>query len=229
MYYNYKHTFSIVLLGLVNADYKFLYVDVGCNGRAADGGVFSHSSLFRALKGNALNIPGSAPLQGDPTKQLPYVMVADDAFPLRKDLMKPYCKRQLSREERVFNYRLSRARRVVENAFGILANRFRVLLNPIVLSPEKVEIIVLCACSLHNFLRSHKTAKAVYVPPGFADSENPSTSEIVPGRWRTLVNLPKAALPKTTNHVYSAKEHRDLLCDYFSSEEGSVEWQNGIV
>ena len=223
MYHNYKHTFSIVLLGLVDADYKFLYVDVGCNGRSADGGVFANSTLFHALNMKMLNIPGPAPLASNVSRELPYVMVADDAFPLRNDLMKPYSKRHLSRDERVFNYRLSRARRVVENAFGILANRFRVLLNPIALSPEKVEIIVLCACALHNFLRS------VYVPPGFVDSEDPSTSEVVPGKWRTMTNLQKASLPKTTNQLYSAKEQRDFLRDHFSSKEGSVHWQYSIV
>uniref|UniRef100_A0A1X7TMW9 DDE Tnp4 domain-containing protein n=1 Tax=Amphimedon queenslandica TaxID=400682 RepID=A0A1X7TMW9_AMPQE len=39
-YYNYKQRFSIVLLAVVDADDKFLYVDIGCNERASDGGVF---------------------------------------------------------------------------------------------------------------------------------------------------------------------------------------------
>ena len=49
---------------------------------------------------------------------LPYVMVANDALPLRRDLMKLYPFRNLSHEKRVFIYRLSRARRVLENVFG---------------------------------------------------------------------------------------------------------------
>ena len=51
---------------------------------------------------------------------LPYVIVADDAFPLKPHLMIPYSFLSLSKENRVFNYRLSRARRISENAFGIL-------------------------------------------------------------------------------------------------------------
>lgn len=70
------------------------------------------------------------------------------------NLMKLYSQiNTLSYEERVFNYRLSRARRVVENAFGIIANRFRVLLNPIATKLKTVDDIILACCALYNFLR----------------------------------------------------------------------------
>ncbi|KAG8226566.1 hypothetical protein J437_LFUL004738 [Ladona fulva] len=135
---------SIVLLAVADALCRFIYDDVGVNGRVSDGGVFP-------IARNTLNFPPNKKL---PNRQaeVPYVFVADDAFPLTPHILKPYPNRDLTEEKRNFNYRLSRARRTVENAFGILSNRFRVFQTKINLSPEKVETIVLAAVALHNFL-----------------------------------------------------------------------------
>lgn len=71
----------------------------------------------------------------DDDKDILYFPVRDGEFQLRTCIMKTYGPRGLTNEERVFNYRLSRARRVVENAFGIIAHRWRCLLNAIQLEP----------------------------------------------------------------------------------------------
>jgi len=102
--------------------------------------VFRESLLGIKLKENNLNLPQPSYLLGF-NFRMPYVIVGDDAFPLHINLMKPYPERGLTQNRRIFNYRLSRARRVSENAFGILANRFIVHLNPIALTVEKVEIV----------------------------------------------------------------------------------------
>ncbi|XP_064639806.1 uncharacterized protein LOC135495272 [Lineus longissimus] len=87
-YFNYKGTYSIVLLALVDADYKFTYVDVGQNGRASDGGVYKTSTLAKALETGELNITSKCQLPGT-DKLVPYVFVGDDAFPLNNGMMKP--------------------------------------------------------------------------------------------------------------------------------------------
>lgn len=128
LYFNYKGTFSVVLLALVDANYKFVCIDIGSYGRNSDGGIFAHSSLGRALSAEQLKLPPDSPLPG--AEQLgpaPFVMVGDEAFPLQTHLLRPFPGRHCPPDQKAFNYRLSRARRIVENAFGILAVRWSLL------------------------------------------------------------------------------------------------------
>ncbi|PIO25773.1 hypothetical protein AB205_0113670 [Aquarana catesbeiana] len=72
--------------------------------------------------------------------------------------MRPFPMRNLTPEQRIYNYRLSRARRVVENAFGILSSRFRLFLKAINLAEYKLNHVVLCCCILHNYLRRNASS-----------------------------------------------------------------------
>lgn len=85
-------------------------------------------------------------------------MVGDDAFQLKSYLLKPYSfKSTLTMEEEEhYNERQSRARRVVENAFGHLNSRLGVLGKAIQLRPDQAEKIVMAAVLLHNFLIEEK-------------------------------------------------------------------------
>ena len=112
-------------------------------------------------------MPALAPLPGTDII-LPHVIVADDAFPLRKNIMKPFSTRNQPAPNRIFNYYLSRARRVVENAFGAFEPGLSHLQKAHLIKSKKVETIVLATCVLHNFLLSKSS---VYAPPGFFDSE----------------------------------------------------------
>lgn len=82
-FYNYKHTFFIVLMALVDSNYRFLYLDVGCNGRKSDWGVFGGWMLTAGCTGEQ-NIQHPTPL----SEQLAsYCIVADEAFPLKDYLL----------------------------------------------------------------------------------------------------------------------------------------------
>lgn len=108
--------------------------------------------------------------------------------------MKPYPNNSLSTEQRIFNYRLSRVQRVMENAFGILANCFQVLLADLnIKDSAKVEDIVLACCALHNFLQVE--SGDLYVA-GIADQEGPDQLT-VPRRWRRDPDLQQASFPPT--------------------------------
>ena len=154
-YFNYKGYFSVVLLALVDADYKFLWVNVESSGSSSDAQIFNRSKLKRRIENGTLGIPPPEPL-GPGGPDMHYFLLGDDAFALMPWLMKPYSRCQLTREERIANYRISRVRRVVENSFGILVKSFRVLLTTMEQKPKVVRDIVLTCVVLHNMLRSHR-------------------------------------------------------------------------
>ena len=95
--------------------------------------------------------------------------------------MKPYGRRLLTREERIANYRILRGRRVVENAFGILVSRFRVILTTIELPPESVREVVLTCVVLHNILRSQYQGQHGGQEPGDDDDDVPGDCRLIGG------------------------------------------------
>lgn len=225
-FHNYKGRFSILMMAVVDANYKFLYVSVGAQGRIADAGLFAHSDFRQALDQGLLNIPPPQPLPNSEAV-IPFTFLGDDAYPLRADLMKPYSHRHMDHQERIFNYRLSRARRVVENAFGILANRWRLFRTTIPLHPDNVGKITLAAVCLHNFL-SERHSDA-YTPPGLADREY-EDHRLMEGEWRKE----EPALQswhggKARNFSLQVRQQRDALKEYFVSPAGLVPWQETFV
>ena len=169
-YFNYKGYVSLVLLALVDAEYKFLWVNVGASDLSSDAQIFNRSKLKRRIENGTLGLPPLEPL-GPGGPDLHYFLLGDDAFVLMPWLVKPYSRRQLTREERIANYRISRGRRVVENAFAVLASRFRVLLTTMDQRPKVVRDIVLTCVVLHNMLRNHQGGAAR--PPTPADNIQP--------------------------------------------------------
>nr|CAI5842908.1 unnamed protein product [Callosobruchus analis] len=198
----------MVLMAIVDAKYRFLLADFGTNGRIYDGGVLQNTKFFEKLQNKTLKLPTSETLKNS-TRCLPYVFVADDAFPLRVDMLKPYRQTDLnSRERKIFNYRLSRARSIVENAFGILASRFQIYHIAINVQSENIEKIVMSACVLHNFLIEH----------------TPSSY----GYYTTDSNMENLQRRHQGNIMSDAKNVRIEFSNYFVNE-GKVPWQDYFI
>jgi len=212
-FFNYKGTYSLVLLAVVDAQRCFRVIDVGGYGRSSDGGTLANSAFGQALQSGTLDLPSDLPLPGaDQRGTQPHVFVADEAFPLRRNLMRPYPGRILPREKRIFNYRLSRARLVVENAFGILSSQWRMYRRAMEVKPEVAEMCVKATCVLHNFLRRSEEATAV--------RGNVPVVEVEP--------LPDLGRVAANNPGREAVRVREVFTAHFSAE-GALSWQDKIV
>ena len=228
-FYNYKHTHSIVLMPVAGPDYECIYADIGTNGRVSDGGVWNKCSLSNKIDTGELSlpVPSHLPLS---EKVFPYVLLGDDAFALKPHMMKPYPQTGITEDKRIYNYRHSRARRISENLFGIIANRWRVFRSVILLPPETIEHLVLAALTLHNFLRK-SSSRNLYCPPGLADMVD-NSGNLFYGRWRasptTESMLPLQTPSSGHNASNTAKSIRENFKEYFC-KEGAVSWQWGIL
>ena len=202
-HFNYKSFFSIALLALVDTDYKFLYVSIGGQGCISDGGVFKNSELYHQLINGEINLPDSRQLpnlsslndsflaESNRESEVPYIVVADDAFPLTTSYsMKPYSSQKLADSKQICCYRLSRAQRTTENAFGILSNRFQVL--------------------------SSGHSKNSYSTSGFAD-EVEENRNIKRWEWRDRSDSAMQTLAATTSRhpSYNAEKIRDVFRKHF--------------
>lgn len=177
-------------------------------GRTAMGG-FSLVPNWEALAQGKLNVPSDRKLPNTDIF-MPHVIVADEAFPLKTYLMRPFPRTQLDDvKKQHYNYRHCRARRVSENAFGILSQKFRLYNRKIQLKPENADVVVLATCILHNYIITS------------GNIELPTSNEHLES-VNNMLDLPLQGGSSTQR----AFQVRDTFADFFSSESGSVEWRN---
>lgn len=216
-------------MAVADADYRFLYVDVGAHGSEGDASVFLKSDFGQSILQNTMDLPENAKIG---SVELPFVFVGDDAFPLNDRIMKPFSPPRggtLEDTEKIFNYRLSRARRCVENGFGILASKFICLGRTVFCHPARAQKIVSACCVLHNYFL--KSSRSSYCPTSFADRYD-ENGYLIEGEWRKnvqsmvrLQNKPNRRL-KTSE---SAKQIRANFEKFVNSNEGSLAWQRKAV
>ena len=119
-FFNYKGYFSIILLAVYNASYLLSVINIGSARYESDTGIFARSKKYEILDTNKIRLPKNMkPLNYETL--LPYFAVGDEAFPLKQYLLYPYPGKNLTFEQKMFNYRLSRAWRIIENTFGIIS------------------------------------------------------------------------------------------------------------
>ncbi|XP_067625733.1 putative nuclease HARBI1 [Eurosta solidaginis] len=213
LYFNYKKTHSIVLMAACDANYLFTYIDIGALGSQSDGGVFARSSFGNKILNGTLEIPHPTNLPGTAIN-FPYYFVGDNAFPLKTNLMRPFPGIHLSDDKEKYNIVLSKARVHIENTFGILASRWRILLTTISACPKNADKIVLATLVLHNFLmlqhdRNYFTLELV--------DRNEHNREIS-GQWRGEINPLESFQQRVVNRSSShAFELRNSLKEFLNT------------
>lgn len=147
------------------------------------------------------------------------MFVADDAFPLRENIMKPFPHRQLATEKEIFNYRLSRARNSVECSFGRLAQMWRILFRQMDEQPIAATNVVKAITVLHNFVIIHEPHRLI------VDTlEGPTPTEHLPPRRLTYQNIQNQRQRSTK----SGMQVREKLVNYFTTE-GALPWQSNTL
>ncbi|KAJ8865552.1 hypothetical protein PR048_033072, partial [Dryococelus australis] len=155
--------------------------------------IVRRSTVWDRIITNTLNIPQCKPLHGTTRPQIPFAFVADEAFG-----------RFLLHIKRIFNYRLSRARRYIECTFGILSNKlliFHILLN---VDLDLFTNIVKACCVLHNYVRSRDDTLSI---EGLEEANDAAMDDNV-NCWLHV------------NHI------RNIWVEYFVSNVGMVPWKN---
>lgn len=210
--FNYKKFYSIILLAVADANYSFVAIDVGAYGSNSDASVFRNSNFGKRLLTNQLDLPPRSVLPNDNERpEMPFVFVGDEAFPLLQHLMRPYPSRNISIKEKIYNYRLSCARKTVECTFGIMASKWRIFHRPLDTKLELCDYIVKACCILHNFVRKYDGKE---LPENLGRCDQSELRSLHPTRLR-----PSSDVMQT----------RNLFADYFTSRSGALNWQYDAI
>ncbi|XP_042309854.1 protein ANTAGONIST OF LIKE HETEROCHROMATIN PROTEIN 1-like [Sceloporus undulatus] len=147
-YYNRKYGFSIVMQGTTDHTGRFINIEAGFSGRHHDAYIFRQTGIFKAMEVQMF-VPGNPSITVLGV-QVPPLLVGDGAYPIRKWLMKPYRGGNITPAQNKFNAALSRARCVVERAFGRLKNRWGCLLGRLTVGEPNFATVVSACAVLHN-------------------------------------------------------------------------------
>ncbi|XP_011060523.1 PREDICTED: uncharacterized protein LOC105149654 [Acromyrmex echinatior] len=243
-FYNYKQWlrsaekpqfFNMILLAVCDATYKFTWVNIEQRGSISDDGVWANTKLASSLAAGDLLLPDPT-LFPETNTPFPFVFIGDEAFPLSTHMMRPYPREKLTDDMRIFNYRLLRVRRTIENAFGILTARWRILHKPLYMSITNCENVLKALVCLHNFIMLGEEHESInnrqYCTTDLIDIEK-QDGGIREGQWRQHFSPHFIELGRMdANHSIAdadsiAKEMRNTLKEYFISSTNKTQalWQ----
>uniref|UniRef100_A0A336L2I1 CSON003839 protein n=1 Tax=Culicoides sonorensis TaxID=179676 RepID=A0A336L2I1_CULSO len=145
---NYKGWFSLNVLACCDFRYRITYLNIGSPGRVHDSHIFEESKLKEQHSNNELFYINSKIING---YRVPCLILGDSAFRLRNYVMKPYpFVPTMNPIQRHFNYLLSKSRRVIENVFGHIIARWRILSRPLEFGMSNSRRIIRATFLLHN-------------------------------------------------------------------------------
>ena len=195
-YVNRKGFHSIIMQACVDCNYLFRDVVIGWPGSVHDARVFSNSAIYKQGNEGKLFPPDlKKEINGE---ELSPVILADPAYPLLPWLLKGYpLKGVLTRKQRVFNYRISRARMTVENTFGKWKGRFIRFSKRVDMNVKNLVILVLASCILHNICEVQNNN---FLP-----------------QWEENVDQ-ELVVPTSDVIEDDGEDIREILADYFDSQ-----------
>jgi len=219
-----QHCISVV--ALCDAKFCFTIAEVDYLGSKSDGSAFKHSNLGQSISGNSLATPPPSKLpksKGD--QQFNYFAVGANNLSLRENFMIPYPKASLNDqdeklryERRIFNFRLSRATRVADNAFGVMVCRWKKMQKRLAVPVDTAILYVRACICLHNYIMKTRTSNNNGMGT-FGDVYGAKDRLSKPGRWRGDSSPWVDTMIKSNkNPTLEARKRRDVLAKYLSYE-----------
>ncbi|XP_023314538.1 uncharacterized protein LOC106656349 [Trichogramma pretiosum] len=204
LFYNYKKFFSIVNMAICDSKKRFIWANIGYYGSMNDAGVLANSDLGIALCENEIELPPPLSLPGTETR-CPHYFIGDGIFPLKNYLMKPFMRNEnLTIPQRIYNFRISHARRIIECAFGQLTQQWKIHEKALQWELESTEKIIMSTLILNNLLLDMKY-------------------NCVGNRWN---NCPiEVGNNIQGGNVFQEFAVRNSLMNYFVSPAGAVHYQ----
>lgn len=192
---------GLIIITVVDDNSCFRYVNIIPKDLNLDGGFFRKTVLNTELEIGLLP-PG-------------HFLLSDAGLPMTNYLLKPFPETQLTIAQQTFNDRFARARQPVDDAFGMLADRFRIFEKAIGLAPDKTEIIVKACIAMHNWLRQRQTS--------------PSADELLQENILYAGLQPIVVTNKGNNCTRATTQDiRNQLADWFLKDESPVEQPDGF-